>query len=45
MLWSLIKILFFVALIAALTLGAGYLMETGAGIRIAPVHDICIGQP
>ena len=35
MLWSLIKILFFVALIAALTLGAGYLMETGAGIRIA----------
>ncbi len=35
MLWSLIKILFFVAIITALTLGAGMLMETGGGVRIA----------
>ncbi|MFC4669077.1 heme biosynthesis protein HemY [Seohaeicola nanhaiensis] len=34
MLWSLIKILVFVALIAALTLGAGYLMEAGGGVRV-----------
>ena len=34
MLWSLIKILFFVALVAALTLGAGYLMETAGGVRV-----------
>ncbi len=35
MLWSLIKILLFVAAIAGLTLGAGYLMEAGSGVRIA----------
>lgn len=35
MLWSLFKIVLFVVLIAALTLGAGYLMETEGGIRIA----------
>lgn len=35
MLWSLIKILLFVAAIAGLTLGAGYLMETGGGISVA----------
>ena len=35
MLWSLLKIVFFVALVAALTLGAGYLMETGPGVRVA----------
>lgn len=34
MLWSLIKILVFVAVIAALSLGAGYLMETGGGVQI-----------
>ncbi|GHF35501.1 heme biosynthesis protein HemY [Seohaeicola zhoushanensis] len=34
MLWSLIKILFFVALVAALTLGATYLMEAGGGVRV-----------
>lgn len=33
--WSFVKILAFVAAIAALTLGAGYLMETGGGLRIA----------
>ena len=35
MIWSLIKIILFVAAIAALTLGAGMLMETDGGIRIA----------
>jgi len=35
MLWSLIKILFFVALVAALTVGANLLMETGPGVRLA----------
>ncbi|MBK5933167.1 HemY protein [Rhodovulum imhoffii] len=35
MLWSLIKILFFVVLVAGLTYGAGLLMETGPGIRVA----------
>lgn len=34
MLWSLIKILVFVALIALLAHGAGYLMETSGGIQI-----------
>lgn len=35
MIWSLIKILLFVAAIAGLTYGAGILMDTGGGIRIA----------
>ena len=35
MLWSLVKILLFVAVIAALALGAGMLMETGGGVRVA----------
>ena len=35
MLWSLIKIVLFVAAIAGLALGAGYLMETDGGIRVA----------
>ncbi|MCW3781531.1 heme biosynthesis protein HemY [Defluviimonas salinarum] len=34
MIWSFIKIVIFVAVVAALTLGAGYLAETGSGIRI-----------
>lgn len=34
MLWSLIKILVFVVVIAALTLGAGLLMETDGGVQI-----------
>ena len=34
MLWSLLKVLVFVAIIAALTLGAGYLMEMGGGAVI-----------
>jgi HemY protein len=35
MLWSLIKFILFIALVAGLSLGAMYLMETGAGVRIA----------
>jgi HemY protein len=35
MLWSLVKILLFVVLVAALTYGAGILMENGPGLRIA----------
>ncbi|SMR82592.1 HemY protein [Aliiroseovarius halocynthiae] len=35
MLWSLIKIVLFIAGIALLTLGAGVLMETDGGVRIA----------
>ncbi|MCK0141411.1 heme biosynthesis HemY N-terminal domain-containing protein [Aliiroseovarius sp. F20344] len=35
MLWSLIKIVLFIAAIALLTLGAGILMETDGGVRIA----------
>lgn len=35
MLWSLMKIVLFVALIAALTLGAGYLLEADGGVRIS----------
>ena len=35
MLWSLVKVVLFVALIAAATLGAGYLMETDGGIRVS----------
>ncbi len=34
MLWSLAKVILFVASIAALTLGAGYLVETDGGIRM-----------
>ncbi len=34
MLWSLIKILLFVAAIAAATFGAGYLMETGSDVLV-----------
>ena len=34
MLWSLIKILIFVVAVAALTLGAGYLMESSGGVQI-----------
>ena len=35
MLWSLLKVVLFVAVIAALTLGAGWLMDTSGGIRVA----------
>lgn len=35
MIWSLLKILLFVAVVAALAWGAGLLVETGEGLRIA----------
>lgn len=35
MLWSLLKVLLFVAAIAGITFGAGMLLDTGGGIRIA----------
>ena len=35
MLWSLVKVLLFVTIIAVLTLGAGYLLDTGGGLRLA----------
>ncbi|MFC2970022.1 heme biosynthesis protein HemY [Acidimangrovimonas pyrenivorans] len=35
MLWSLLKVLLFVAAVAGLTLGAGYLMDTGGGLQVA----------
>ena len=35
MIWSLIKVVLFVAAIAGLTFGAGLLMDTGGAIRIA----------
>ena len=35
MIWSLIKVLLFVAVIAALTLGAGALLDTGGSVRVA----------
>ena len=35
MLWSLIKFVVFIGIVAALALGAIYLIETGAGVRIA----------
>ena len=34
MLWSLLKILVFVAIIALLALGAGFLMETSGGVQV-----------
>ena len=34
MLWSLIKIVLFVVIVAALTLGAGFLLETEGGVQI-----------
>ena len=35
MLWSLVKIILFICIIAGLTLGAGQLMDTGGGVRVA----------
>ena len=35
MLWSLIKFLLFIGIVAGLSLGAMYLIDTGAGVRIA----------
>ncbi len=35
MIWSLVKVLLFIAAIAGLTYGAGFLVDTGGGIRIS----------
>lgn len=35
MLWSLVKVVLFVVVVAALTFGAGLLLDTGSGIRLA----------
>lgn len=35
MIWSFVKVVLFVGIVAALTLGAGYLDETGSGVRIS----------
>ena len=35
MLWSLTKVLLFVALVAALTFGAGLLMDTDGGMQVS----------
>jgi HemY protein len=35
MIWSLIKVLIFIAVVAALTLGASFLLDTGGGVRVA----------
>lgn len=45
MLWSLVKIVLFIAAIAGLTLGAGYLSETSGGIRIAVANQEFNLQP
>lgn len=38
MIWSFIKVVLFVAIVAGLTLGASYLAETGSGVRISVVN-------
>ncbi|KAA8609917.1 heme biosynthesis protein HemY [Salipiger aestuarii] len=44
MLWSLLKIVIFVAIVAALTLGAGYVMEANGGIQItAAGYEVNLG--
>lgn len=35
MIWSFLKVVFFVVIVAGLTLGAGYLAQTGSGVRIS----------
>ena len=35
MIWSLLKVVLFVAVVAGLTFGASILVDTGGGIRIA----------
>lgn len=44
MIWSLLKVLLFVAAIAGLTYGAGVLMDTDGGIRIAAAgYEVTLG--
>jgi len=35
MIWTLFKVILFIVIVAALTLGAGYLLDTGGGLQIA----------
>ena len=35
MIWSLAKVILFLLIVSALTLGAGYLLDTGGGLQIA----------
>ena len=44
MIWSLIKVLIFIAVVAALTLGASFLLDTGGGVRVAVVgYEFTLG--
>ena len=44
MIWSFVKILLFVAAVAGLALGAGYLDDTGSGVRISIANmEYCRG--
>lgn len=44
MIWSLLKVLLFVALVGALTFGASLLLETGGGIRISAAgYEMTLG--
>ena len=44
MIWSLLKVLLFVALVGALTFGASLLLETGGGIRISAAgYELTLG--
>ena len=43
MIWSLLKVFIFIALIAALAYGAGLLLDTGGGIQITVAGAIIIG--
>lgn len=45
MLWSLIKIIIFVVAVAALALGAGYLLETEGGVQVQVAGDEYIFGP
>ncbi len=42
MLWSLLKILLFVVLVAAAALGASLLLEMGGAIRLAATLDLAL---
>lgn len=51
MIWSLVKVLFFVTIVAALAFGAGLLLDTGGGLRLAvggweftlgPLHAVIV---
>ncbi len=44
MIWSFVKVLIFVAAVAAMTLGASYLLDTGGGMRVSVVgYEFTLG--